>query len=183
MKSYQGHLLVAAPQLLDPNFRQTVTLIVQHNEQGALGLVLNRPSTMKLSEAWSQVSDEPCERGEVIHVGGPCQGPLMIVHDDAAHSQVNVVDGLHFSTDPEDVSWLVEYGGEPIKFFAGYAGWAAGQLEAEMKSGSWLLAPALPQHIFGDPAKLWAGLLKAVSPLQADPLLAPRVMPPDPSHN
>lgn len=183
MKSYQGHLLIASPQLLDPNFRQTVTLLVQHNEEGALGLVLNRPSQMNVGEAWSQVSAETCERDDKVHVGGPCQGPLMILHDDPAHSQVNVVDSLHFSTDPDDVSWLVEHGLTPIKFFAGYAGWAAGQLEAEMKSGSWLLAPALPQHIFGNQPKLWAELLKAVSPMQADPLMAPRIMPPDPSHN
>jgi putative transcriptional regulator len=183
MKTYQGHLLIAAPQLLDVNFRQTVTLLVQHNEDGALGLVLNRPSRVSLSEAWSQVSIEACERQEAVHEGGPCLGPLMILHGDPARSQVTVADGLHFSADPDDVSWLVEHGVEPIKFFAGYAGWAAGQLEAEMKTGSWLLAPASPDYVFGQHSRLWAMLLKAVSPLQADPLMAPRVMPPDPSHN
>lgn len=183
MKSYQGHLLIAAPQLLDPNFRQTVTLLVQHNEEGALGLVLNRPSQTPLSEAWSQVSDEPVDRPELVHVGGPCQGPLMILHADEQRSQISVLEGIYFSTDPDDVAYLVSHGRTPIRFFAGYAGWSKGQLEAEMKVGSWLLAPARVELVFGESSKLWSSLIKAVSPLQADPLMAPKVMPPDPTWN
>ena len=183
MKSLQGHLLIASPQLVDPNFRQTVTLLVQHNEDGALGLVLNRPSQTRLADAWAQVSSEAVGRDEMVHVGGPCQGPLMILHRDPMRSQIDVADGICFSTDPDDVAWLVTQGTPPIKFFAGYAGWAAGQLEGEMKTGSWLLCPAATDHVFSDSPKLWANLLKAVSPMQPHPLMAPRVMPPDPSHN
>ena len=183
MKSLQGKLLVATPQLVDPNFQQTVTLLVQHNKEGALGLVLNRPSRMKLREAWRQVSEEPCERDEWVHVGGPCQGPLMILHGDAERCQVAVTEGLYFAADPDDVAALVGGGERPIRFFAGYAGWGPGQLEGELRAGSWLVAPASHELVFAEPAKLWSQLIRAVGPDQSSPMLAPRIMPPDPSYN
>jgi len=80
MKSLQGHLLIASPTLLDPNFRKSVVLLVQHNEEGAMGLVLNRPTETKLCEAWTQVAETDCASDASLNLGGPCEGPLMALH-------------------------------------------------------------------------------------------------------
>ena len=76
MAFIQGHLLVASPKLGDPNFFRAVVLLVRHNEEGAFGVVLNRPSNTLLKEVWSNVSETPCTTEAVIHHGGPCPGPL-----------------------------------------------------------------------------------------------------------
>ena len=74
MKSLQGHLLVASPKLVDPNFFHTVVLLVQHNQEGALGLVLNRPLQTTVQEMWQEVGESQCEVDQPLHQGGPCEG-------------------------------------------------------------------------------------------------------------
>src|SRR5215469_11256802 len=99
MDSLQGHFLIASPQLQDPNFFRSVVLLVQHNDQGALGVILNRPLDMTIQEAWPQVSEEPCNAEGPLHEGGPCRGPLMVLHTDEPLSQLKVCDGIYFNTD------------------------------------------------------------------------------------
>ena len=78
MESLQGHLLVASTQLLDPNFIRTVVLMVQHNDEGALGLILNRPSDTRVSQVWERVSDSPCHTGQHLgQVAGGMAGQQM----------------------------------------------------------------------------------------------------------
>src|SRR5437764_733950 len=101
MTSLQGQLLIASPKLLDPNFAQSVILMIQHNDEGALGLVLNRPLGMSVRSAWEQVSEIPCEIESPLLKGGPCEGPLMVVHTSAALSQVEVLPGVYFSTEKD----------------------------------------------------------------------------------
>src|ERR1041384_3511863 len=107
MKSLQGHLLVASPQLLDPNFLQTVIVIVQHNEDGALGLVLNRPTQTPIDQAWSQVCDIPCSRQDLLGWGGPCQSILMLLHTQADASELEVLPGVYFTTDSQKIQHMV----------------------------------------------------------------------------
>src|SRR5205814_2997514 len=85
MKSLQGQLLIASPKLFDPNFFRSVVLLVQHTENGALGLILNHPLEMTIANAWEQVSEMPCEATGVLHQGGPCDGPLMVLHTEASN--------------------------------------------------------------------------------------------------
>src|SRR4051794_32885483 len=133
MKSLKGHLLIAAPQMLDPNFFRTVVLILQHGEQGALGVVLNRPTETSITDAWKQIDDEDvCEVKGLIHQGGPCEGPLMLVHDNRSFGNLEVIPGIYFSTERESVHELVTRNKGNLKFFVGYAGWSAGQLEREL---------------------------------------------------
>ena len=73
MNSLQGHLLIAAKSLRDPNFLRTVLLMIEHNEDGAMGLVLNRPSRLSMKEAWSEVRDTPCPINDPLFHGGPCR--------------------------------------------------------------------------------------------------------------
>src|ERR1700748_1927959 len=107
MKSLQGYLLVASPKLLDPNFSRSVVLIVQHNDEGALGLVLNRPLDTTIDMVWDQVSQVPCLRDDPLHQGGPCEGTLMVLHGDPSLSPVQVLPGVYFNTEKESVEQLI----------------------------------------------------------------------------
>ena len=179
----QGLLLVAAPALKDPNFFHAVVLMVQHNDEGALGLVLNRPLETTVVEAWEQVNDDGCSVEGVLYQGGPCDGPLMVVHTDYSLSEVEVRPGLYFSTQRDAVERLVSLNNTPMRFFVGYAGWGPGQLEAELAEGAWLAVQASGEAVFADPSQLWKGVMEAVSRAAIESVVKPQAMPDDPSLN
>lgn len=185
MKSLQGHLLVASPKLTDPNFFRSVVLLVQHGAEGALGLVINRPLEPTIDSVWNQVSDGPCLVDGHLHKGGPCDGPLMVLHRDEDHSQIEVMPGLHFTTEKDAVEQLVsDITGQPIKFFVGYAGWSAGQLEGELEEQAWTLCETSPDQVFTDqPDALYDALRKAIAHATTFPWVDPRFIPDDPSVN
>jgi putative transcriptional regulator len=175
--SLQGHLLVASPSLLDPNFRRTVILVTEHNEDGAAGLVLNRPSPVEVSGAVPQL--EPLvEDGEQVWVGGPVQPEAVLVlgefldPDDAA---VPLFGALGFPSlmEPDEIVPATTR----RRVFAGYAGWGVGQLEAELADEDWILETALPDDAFtDDPDELWrdvlrrkGGIYELVSRMPEDP--------------
>src|SRR5579859_4409271 len=160
MESLQGQLLIAAPSLQDPNFFRTVVLLVQHNDQGALGVILNRPLEATIEAAWSQVSELPCNAEGSLFQGGPCPGPLMVVHSDAALSQVEVCPGIFFNTDKDSIEQLVTQTSGPLKFCVNYAGGGAGQLESEIEAGGWVSTPAGATQVFGNDEHLWRAVLK-----------------------
>jgi putative transcriptional regulator len=179
MESLQGHLLLAAPRLLDPNFRRTVVLLVQHNDEGALGLVLNRPTKARINEVWSQISESPCTSEAVNHLGGPVEGPLMALHHDEELSDAQVAPGIYFTPEPAKIQQLV--GGEDAaaRLFVGYAGWGAGQLENEMREGSWFTTPATADYVFGQFDDLWETAFKQLSQNSVFAGLKIRHVPPD----
>jgi putative transcriptional regulator len=182
MKSLQGQLLIASPKLFDPNFFRSVVLLVQHTEAGALGLVLNHPLEMTINDAWGQVSEMPCEASGFLHQGGPCEGPLMVLHTDGSIPEMPVLPQVFFTTDRDDIQQLVTQNHSKMKFFVGYAGWSPGQLESELEEGGWLMTPAANKHIFGDGEELWPALMKEISEaIFAN--LNPKVIPEDPSTN
>lgn len=183
MESRAGQLLIASASLQDPNFARTVTLIVEHTEDGTLGLVLNRPTTTLMRDAWSHVSASPCHHEGWVHHGGPCEGPLMAVHQHAGKGQYEPLEGVYVTADAEDLTWLMEHNEESMVCFVGYAGWAAGQLEAELETGSWLLWPADHEQVFSADERQWLELLRRVDPVQAALVLNPRIRPSDPSMN
>ena len=181
--SVEGKLLLASPDLLDPNFAQTVVLVVQHNEDGALGVVINRPSDTNLNEAWQTIVGEPCELSEPLYHGGPCQGPLMVLHGEPDTSQIQVCDGVHFTSDEDDVTILIEQQCEPSKFFVGYAGWSPLQLDGELETGSWLVVPASRSEIFDFGSDQWDRLVKVALRSHALRGINPKIIPSDPSLN
>jgi putative transcriptional regulator len=180
MDSFQGHLLIASPSLLDPNFKRTVVLITEHGDEGAAGLVLNRPSPEPVSELVPQL--EPLvDDGEQVWMGGPVQTNAVLVlgefldPDDAA---VPLFGSLGFPAldEPEDVVPVTTR----RRVFAGYAGWGAGQLEDELEREDWILEPALPDDAFTQaPEDLWAEVLRRKGGIYE---LVAR-MPDDPSVN
>jgi len=158
-------------------------LMVQHDEAGALGVVINRPMETTIDEAWQQVSEIPCPRDDALHYGGPCDGPLMVIHDEPAYSEIAVSEGIHFCTDKQHIEWLVREDQAPMKFIVGYAGWAPGQLEQELAQGAWLTLPANAGRVFED-RESWDQLVSAAS--QTSGILKdvnPRIIPIDPTMN
>jgi putative transcriptional regulator len=183
MKSLQGHLLVASPDLLDPNFLKTVVLMVQHNDQGALGIILNRPTKTTVKEALEQINDTPCHREEVLGLGGPCQGALMAVHTEEPLKEIEVLPNVFFSAESEHLEQLVATDEGPICFFVGFAGWAPGQLEAELETGSWRTAVAKAELIFEGGLRLWEQVTKEITSSALRAALKIKHVPSDPSMN
>lgn len=159
----RGSLLVAGAALWDPNFRRSVVLVGEHTEDGALGVVLNRPSPMTVHEAVPDLA-ELVSPDEALFVGGPVQPLAPVVLADVESrdlADVPVLGSIGFLTG--DV--LGPAGVRRARVFAGYAGWAPGQLERELDEGSWIVEPALPEDVFtADPTGLWSRVLRRKGP-------------------
>ena len=182
----KGKVLVASPKLLDPNFARSVVLIVQHDENGAMGLVINRALETTVREAWTQVSSVPYPNDDPLFQGGPCQGPLIVLHKDESRGQMQVVEDIWLSSDADAVKSLVDDGIEPMKFFVGYAGWSPMQLESELAEGSWAVTEIDSGFVLATPSEVWEGLQKRTKLLvrpSTRPAIDPRRIPPDPRVN
>src|SRR3954464_178045 len=138
-ESLRGSLLIAAPQLLDPNFRRTVVLVADHGDEGAMGVILNRPSGMTVADAAPDL--EPFIGADAaIFAGGPVQATSGVVlaevteADEPIFDDVVLVPGLGERADVID-------GAGRVRVFAGCAGWGPGQLEAELERDDWILEP------------------------------------------
>ena len=183
MSSLKGFLLIASPKLRDPSFYKSVVLIIRHEEDGAVGLVLNRPSNTALSEIWDRLSDTSCQSEELLQLGGPVEGPLMAVHARPMLSDSDVVEGVYFSAEQEKLEQLVARPEGPARFFIGYAGWTAGQLEDELEQGAWATLRATPETIFGPAEDAWEQLTKQSTALGILAALNIKHVPDDPSLN
>jgi putative transcriptional regulator len=137
MESLKGKLLLASAMLKDPNFARTVVLMVQHDENGALGLVLNRPLAATVRETIEASLGQSFAVEGNLHQGGPCDSPLMVLHTNPEQSQIEVLEGVHFAAERPKIESILLTASEPAKFFLGCSGWAPGQLEAELKQGAW----------------------------------------------
>ena len=182
MDSLEGHLLLASPELLDPNFVHTVVLLIQHNEQGALGLVLNRPTSKTVAELWHQMGEVPCESTQAVHLGGPVSGPLMALHAVEALAELEIRPGLFFAAKKTILDQLVGDAG-PYRVFVGHAGWGPGQLENELGAGAWLTMPAAPADVFDEGPDLWDRLQQRLRGQSLPGMLHIKHVPPDPSLN
>jgi putative transcriptional regulator len=160
VESLRGKLLIAGPGLFDPNFRRTVVLIGEHNEEGALGVVINRPTEVRVDEVAPPLA--AMASSGVLFVGGPVQPQAAVVlaefrYPDAAG--LLVFDSIGFLMG--EIEAHAPQGVTRARVFAGYAGWGAGQLEAEMEAGGWIVEPALPGDVFTDnPEGLWSDVLR-----------------------
>ncbi len=156
-----GQLLLASPALSDPNFSRTVVLVGVHSAEGAMGVVLNRPSELTVAEAVPQL--EPAiDLEQPVFIGGPVQ-PSSIVFlaefIDPAPAGLLVLPRIGFPAPETEVEELTRATARG-RVFAGYAGWGEGQLDAELEQGDWILDAAQPQDIFSeDPSELWSQVL------------------------
>jgi len=162
-KSLKGQLLLDNGRLQGSFFHRTVLLICQHDDEGAFGLVLNRPTGNKVGDALTaNLPDTLKTQG--LFLGGPVQPQaLSFLHSDSFLPDANVMPNLNLDHSLDN---LVELGGsfsptQQIKVFAGYAGWSPGQLDDEMKRNTWLTHPASLELVFhAKPEELWPLILK-----------------------
>ena len=164
-----GVLLVAKPDLLDPNFSATVVLITQPVPGGGpLGVILNRPLAARLSEALPGIGAVP-EAYDSIYGGGPVsrnQLIFLVRTPERAANGLRVLDDVYLSGDPELLKRIVsgEMKVDAFRAYGGYAGWAPGQLQAEIERGGWYLFPADADTIFSaDVATMWPELIKRIA--------------------
>jgi putative transcriptional regulator len=166
VSSLKGRLLVALPPLNDQNFNRTVVLMLEHTDDGALGVVLNRPSRREVSEileAWMPLA--LAAPPAVVFGGGPVEPEAVIglargsADDDSAH-WAPILDGLgtvDLTADPEELVQTPE----ALRLFLGYAGWGSGQLEGELAAGAWVVADFRLDDAFAvEPAELWRAVLR-----------------------
>ena len=181
-----GQLLVATPRLADPNFERSVVLVLDHDESGSLGVVLNRPSPVPVGEILEDWQELVAEPGVLFH-GGP-------VGTDSALAVASIPVGQDPEEDPvgfrrlfadtgiidlDTPTELLDSAISRLRIFAGYAGWGDGQLVAEVEEGSWYVLPLEAGDVFGsDPERLWAHVLRRqpgelawVSTRPADPTM------------
>lgn len=164
MKSQQSSLvnqfLMAMPGLADPNFSRTLTYLCEHSSDGAMGIVINRPADLVLGDILDQLSfntdDEIIYRQPVYH-GGPLQPERgFVLHDDNSlwDSTLSVTDGISITTSKDILEAIAQGRGPKHSLMAlGYAGWTAGQLEAELVDNTWLTCPADNEILFSAPAE------------------------------
>jgi len=159
--------VVAAPGLLDANFRRTAVFIIDHRESGTLGVVLNRPSEVAVADvlpSWGRHTSRP----QAVFVGGPVEQKTALClaalrpgqHASAIEGVVGVrgpVALVDLDSDPEDLAPLLR----GLRVFAGYAGWDSGQLAGEIGRGDWMVVPALPDDVMTPPGvDLWGRVLR-----------------------
>jgi putative transcriptional regulator len=180
VESLRGHLLIAGPGLLDPNFWRTVVLVGEHSDEGALGVVLNRSSETSVEEAVPELA-VLAEGMGAVHVGGPVQPSAVVVladfaePDDAGALVLDSVGFLPSEVEPESLGEL-----RRARVYVGYAGWGPGQLDDELEEGSWIVEPAVADDVFtDDPEGLWSAVLRR----KGGPFSILASMPPDPSQN
>jgi putative transcriptional regulator len=178
----KGQLLIAGADLFDPNFRRTVVLVTEHGEEGALGLVLNRPAEAIVAEAVPGLAplvddDEP------VFVGGPVDQQSLLVlaeFDDPDESAATVFEDIGFVRGDADIV-LAAAATRRARVFAGYAGWGAGQLDEELEANGWIVAPARREDVFSEEnGELWSEVVRRQGGRYFS-LLA--TMPLDPSQN
>ena len=153
------HFLIAMPNMADPHFARSLTFICEHNDQGALGLVVNRPTELTLSKLLERVNitthDERC-RSLPIHFGGPVQLDRgFVLHHPLGQWQSTLAVGAVGLTTSKDILEAVARGEGPDRLLItlGYAGWAAGQLESELAQNAWLTVAADHEVLFNTPAE------------------------------
>ena len=177
-QSLSGQLIVATPALTDGNFAHTVVLVLEHNPDGAVGVVVNRPSDAALATAlpsWAALAAEP----DVVFVGGPVQPQAIIAlartygPTEGVQPILPGVGVVDVSGDPTLVGTVIA----GVRVFAGYAGWGGGQLEEEVAGGGWFVVDARPEDVFTDePGSLWRRVLRRQGGVFT-------TIPPDPTAN
>ncbi len=175
----KGDLLISEPFMKDPNFKRTVTLICEHTDEGTLGLVLNRPSIFNVTQMIQGFPAFP----SLINYGGPVgMDRLNYIHcyGDILEGAFHIVDNIYWNGNYEQLKSLIrekKIMPQNIQFFAGYAGWEAGQLEEEMQDNSWIVSRNNTE-IFKMSVYMWKEILekmggknKLISTFPEDPSL------------
>lgn len=165
-----GTLLVSTPFLADPYFRRSVVLLCMHDDEGSFGLMLTRPLEMAVSDLMEEMPVVPSPVG----LGGPVQsGNLFYLHTlgERIEGSLNVVDGISMGGDYDQLRSVLSTApklAKHVRFFVGYSGWSANQLDAEIEQRSWLVHPATKRMVMGGKTdELWVSTLRSMGPTYA----------------
>jgi putative transcriptional regulator len=183
MDSLTGHFLVASPHLGDPNFFRSVVLVIRHDEEGAFGVVLNRPLPSTVADIWRVLGIKDIDNQQPIYLGGPVTGPLLAVHRDEEHGEGEVLPDVYYATHKDYLTWLVSAYEGPLRMFSGYSGWGEGQLEHEIAEGSWLTVSATTADVFAEPDEMWKSVAARIGLEILMPKVQTRHVPPNPEMN
>lgn len=152
-------MLVSTPALEDPNFTETVVLLVHHSEEGSLGLFVNRPTWIDGSEAFPDLESLD-EQMRTLYFGGPVQMTQLLIlarSAESAEGMSTILDGVQLTADPTLVAEMLQPAGAELRVFAGHTAWAAGQLEAEIGEGYWRVVDGSAALVFSEnPQDLWS---------------------------
>jgi putative transcriptional regulator len=185
----QGQALVASPYLTDPNFLRSVVYILRHDEDGAIGLLLNRPLGTTVGSLLEHLTDIPVHNDLPVYCGGPVDGPLMMLH---RKFSATCGTSMFVASDQEQIlqvcsgeseSSCGQSQDEMYRVFDGYSGWSAGQLDAELKSGGWLLWDIPAEQVWGDAETLWQQAIRQIGRDILAGGIDPSKMPEDPAFN
>jgi putative transcriptional regulator len=183
MDSLQGHLLIASPRLFDPNFVRSLVLLIEHNDDGAFGVVVNHPVDKTIQELWREVGSAPCHSRQPIYLGGPVPGPLLALHNRPALSEMESAPGVFLAAQKQHLDQLVLDDKPSYKILLGHAGWGAGQLETEIQQGAWHSMPATAEMVFSTAGDLWQTVYDEIGRSMLQSVLGATNLPPDPSVN
>lgn len=158
-ENYSGTLLISHPRMLDPNFRRTVVLLSAHSrEEGALGVILNRPTEKCLGEIEEKFTFGPLAQVPIYEGGPVATDQILLVA--WTWSESDAVFKLFFGIDPDRASELMEYSQATVRAYQGYSGWSGGQLEGEMEEESWIRTQVKDRFVDGlDGDSLWQKFL------------------------
>lgn len=182
MPSTRGHFLLASPSLHDPNFERRVVFMIKHDDEGAIGVIINHPITpeVTVADALGESFESAASVRAPLHRGGPCEGPMMILSTRSGLKSEEILPGIYFTAASEDIEAVMSENFEPSRYIVGYAGWAADQLENELAEGSWEILPATKEDVFGHPEGQWDRLFSRATLLKH---VRPQDIPKDPELN
>jgi putative transcriptional regulator len=184
MESLQGQLLIATPQILTPIFYRSVILMLEHNQDGALGVILNRPTNATVTSLAGKVFADDFAWDKPLQFGGPVPGPLMVLHALEDLADQEVLPGLFSTIEATKVQEVISRKPEPCLVLANYSGWGSGQLESEFDRESWLTLPATVEHVFwAGEEDLWQVVRRQANVRTLSDFLGLRDLPSDPSLN
>lgn len=155
------------PQLLDPNFQRAVVLMIEHSEKGSMGLIINRPAKLNLKDvgASQELSVARKRQGESLFLGGPVESYRgFVLHDAVAvEERAEVLPGLFLSMTSPSLEFLLNSETGKMRFCLGYAGWGPGQVEQELKAGTWLFSEASALRVLSsDPSTVWEEVIQSM---------------------
>jgi putative transcriptional regulator len=160
MNSLAGHLLIASSNECDPDFVKTVILLIQHSDQQAVGVVLNRPSGKTVEEAWTGKRNWKSQ--QCVHSGGPVPGPLMSIHTNQPLGEIEILPGVYYSVQKKRIEQIVVKTDMQCKFFDSHTGWGPGQLEQWLAEKAFHVLPATSECIFDMAGNQWEKALGQV---------------------
>ena len=170
--SLVGNCLIASPRLADPNFFRSVVLILEHSEEGAFGVILNRRSDCRIQDVMKQFCNHDCDVEGYLYDGGPVEGPLLAIHDQRDFHSCTELEvepalllqdfGLFYTAAESQLLELTSRPNAKYKMLDGYAGWEAMQLEAELEIGGWFQSKITKEEVFSDADSLWTEKIRLV---------------------